>query len=310
MALSTQTRMIHHPNKAPLTNDMLQQILSQKVQKSPTLITEQQPTQYIPQKQQQVFQPKWQKQQAKPGQKAMTESASAKISNELSIAIMLDNEQRFTTILDKNQALFVMEPSISSTVIMKIHRNKSGGGHDDTILHIAVLQYLKNPYYLRYLLTFSDAQVPHLMENTKGHPAFFLLSSYSDDRCFEALLTDFIKERPQLDLNYRSSITNESLFELVMLKCPSFTKYRIMLDFNFQLEKESFTIGNEVIELLNRSTYAKCGLEEKKRIVGDIVRRTEVKRKEEFVKVYENTVREGVFQGVTMGMLREIVKYL
>ena len=51
----------------------------------------------------------------------------------------------------------------------------------ETPLHVAILRYFDNPFYLRYLLTYPPSLVPDHLENGYGYPPFFLAASYLHD---------------------------------------------------------------------------------------------------------------------------------
>ncbi len=182
--------------------------------------------------------------------------------------------------------------------------------HRDTPLHLAVLRYLENPFYLRYLLTYPEAKIPHTVENARqGWPSFFLISSYTQDSLFEQLLLDFFKERPSLDLNYQCTSTGETLLEVVMFKCPSFFKFKLIEDFGFNLCQ--FGLTDRIIQRLNQSAYTQCSHEDKERFVNRLYRHNEGKRLVEFVKICRAFKETQHPMGkLSIGIVREIAKYI
>ena len=145
------------------------------------------------------------------------------------------------------------------------------------------MQYIKNPFFMRYLLTYGEEKVPLEVENENGEPAFFLLARFTDDEMFQKVFIDIIKERPRLNLNYTSTQSNSTLFDLLLTKSPTLHKLNLLLDFGFDPLSEHLLYQRVIRTLYNVTT---CPLEEKKAIVRRVVRVTEVKRQLEFIKVY------------------------
>ena len=154
---------------------------------------------------------------------------------------MVNSEDTFVKLLS-SQPHFVMTP------VKQFH---NPGSKSETVLHLSLLKYLSNPFFLRYLLSYPDHKIPIHLENEAGHPAFFLLASFIDDRLFERLFVELIKARPQLDVNYLSSKTGEQLLDLVCVKCPSMFKVNLLLDFG--QDRKEVGLSETVMGLLNRS---------------------------------------------------------
>ena len=87
-----------------------------------------------------------------------------KISQSLILSIILNDEEGFVRVLKAN-------PHFVMTV------TKDG----QTPLHVAVLRYYTNQFFMRYLLTYPPTLVPDDLEDADGNPALFLLASYLED---------------------------------------------------------------------------------------------------------------------------------
>jgi hypothetical protein len=87
-----------------------------------------------------------------------------KVASDLCLTIMFNDESGFVRTLKQNPHYVMTEV-------------KSG----ETPLHIAVLRYFNNPFFLRYILTYPPSLVLDHLENDYGYPAFFLAASYLQD---------------------------------------------------------------------------------------------------------------------------------
>lgn len=73
-----------------------------------------------------------------------------KVASDLCLTIMFNDESGFVRTLKQNPHYVMTEV-------------KSAG--ETTPLHVAVLRYFDNPFYLRYLLTYPPSLVPDYLEN-------------------------------------------------------------------------------------------------------------------------------------------------
>lgn len=60
-------------------------------------------------------------------------------------------------------------------------------------MHMAVLNYMQKPFFLRYLL---GTEMPLNIENEDGLVPWFQLRSFTDDKIFYELFLEFMKLRP------------------------------------------------------------------------------------------------------------------
>ena len=128
-------------------------------------------------------------------------------------------------------------------------------------------------------------------------------------------MIEFVKFRPtEFDVNYKSDKLQQTLFDLVIVKCPSYFKVKFFIDLGYDLMRE-YALSTKVIEALNKTEVIKY--DEKVKIVNEIVKRTDLVRWVEFMKVYvalkESQVNNEL--GRALGSLnedkiREIIKYI
>ena len=171
--------------------------------------------------------------------------------------------------------------------------NKKMHVFGNNIMHMAVLNYLQKPFFLKYLLA---TEMPLNVENDEGMLPWFQLKSFTDDKLFEQIFLEFMKQRPrEFNLNYQSvkakSVTGDkrhgvTLLHLILEKCPSLFKVKLFIDFEYDFQREANMI-DKIIRLLNKSHFQDCSYDEKTQIVEKVYQVTEVKRKLVFLKVYE-----------------------
>lgn len=130
-------------------------------------------------------------------------------------------------------------------------------------MHLAMLLYMKHPFFLEYLL---PTTIALNVENKEGYVSWFYLCHFTDDFEFEKLFNLIMKHRPhEMNLNLVSGsgkCQGETLLHLVMARCPTYHKLKIFIDYDYDFQSDS-NILDRIIKLINKSNYSQCSIEER-----------------------------------------------
>eukprot|EP00347_Sterkiella_histriomuscorum_P020744 403336639 len=190
------------------------------------------------------------------------------------------NDQMYFFMIRNGTSEFIelLSPFLNNQAVLNALMNPKLTFSESSIVHIAVLNYIKNPFFLEYIL--ATTTMPINTSNFEGYLPWHLLMHFTDDVLFEKLIDLFMKHRPsELNLNhvvvtelYQPVIDTKSnngltLLHLVMLKAPSMRKLKIFIDyeydFSWKVAKESYQqlqILKSQEQLFNKKSLSKVYL--------------------------------------------------